>query len=154
MHARARGLQAHCAAPRCDRHHPAEQATAPHHTRASALPVADLTGVQDEAVSRRRRYLWSLPWLLAMIGLAVPMIGGRFIGWPFVAGWFVLLVFVRWLRPSGVASRAARLGAGVLLIGLLALLGTVGGFYLVPSVVAWMALVAWERDPNTVEHAS
>ncbi len=101
-------------------------------------------------MSSRRRYLWSLPWVLALAGLAVPMIGSGFIGWPFVAGWLVLLLLVWWVRPLGGASRAARLGTGVLVIGLLALLGTLGGFYLVPAVIAWIVLVASERSPSTV----
>lgn len=101
-------------------------------------------------MSSRRRYLWSLPWVFALAGLAVPMIGSGFIGWPFVVGWLVLLLLVWWVRPLGGASRAARLGTGVLVIGLLALLGTLGGFYLVPAVIAWIVLVASERSPNTV----
>ena len=101
-------------------------------------------------MSSRRRYLWSLPWVFALVGLAVPMVGSGFIGWPFVVGWLVLLLLVWWVRPVGSASRAARLGAGVLLIGLLALLGTLGGFYLVPAVIAWIVLVASDRSPNTV----
>jgi hypothetical protein len=42
----------------------------------------------------------------------------------------------------------AHLGTGVMVIGLLALLGTLGGFYLVPSVIAWVVLVASERGPD------
>lgn len=101
-------------------------------------------------MSSGRRYLWSLPWVLALTGLAIPMIGSGFIGWPFVVGWLALLLLVWWVRPLGGASRAARLGTGVLVIGLLALLGTLGGFYLVPAVIAWIVLVASERSPNTV----
>ncbi len=37
-----------------------------------------------------------------------------------------------------------------MVIGLVALLGTLGGLYLVPSVIAWLVLVASERGPNTV----
>lgn len=101
-------------------------------------------------MSSRRRRLWSLPWVLALVGLAVPMIGGGFIGWPFVVGWLVLLLLVWWVRPLGSASRAARLGTGVLVIGLLALLSTLGGFFLIPAVIAWFVLVASERGPDTV----
>lgn len=99
-------------------------------------------------MNSRHRYLWSLPWVLALVGLAVPMVGSGFIGWPFVAGWLVLLLLIWWVRPLGGAGRAARLGTGVMVIGLLALLGTFGGFYLVPSVIAWVVLVASERGPD------
>ena len=78
------------------------------------------------------------------------MIGSGFIGWPFVVGWLVLLLLVWWVRPLGGASRAARLGTGVLVIGLLALLSTLGGFFLIPAVIAWIVLVVSERGPNTV----
>ena len=64
-----------------------------------------------------------------------------------MCNWLVLLLLIWWVRPLGGAGRAARLGTGVMVIGLLALLGTLGGFYLVPSVIAWVVLVASERGP-------
>jgi hypothetical protein len=99
-----------------------------------------------------RRYLWSLPWVLALIGLAVPMAGGGFVGWPFVVGWLVVLLAVWWVRPLGGADRTARLGAGVLVIGVLVLLGTLGAWYLIPAVVAWILLVA--MTPTSMPGAS
>ena len=89
-----------------------------------------------------RRYLWSLPWVLAVVGLAVPMVGSGFIGWPFVVGWLVVMLLVWWVRPLAGADRPVRLGAGVLAIGVLLLLGTIGGWYLIPAVVVWIVLVA------------
>jgi hypothetical protein len=70
------------------------------------------------------------------------MIGSGFVGWQLVLGWLVFIVVVWWVRPLGGADRAARLGAGALSLGLLALLGTLGGLYLIPSVIVWIALVA------------
>ncbi len=95
---------------------------------------------------KRRRALWSLPWALALVGLAVPMVGSGFIGWPFVVGWLVLMLVTWWVRPLGDADRNARLAAGVVVVAALAMLGTLGGFYLIPSVVAWLALVATEPE--------
>jgi hypothetical protein len=89
-----------------------------------------------------RRYFWSLPLVLALVGLAVPMVGSGFIGWPFAVGWLVVILLVWWVRPLGGADRTGRLGAGVLAVGLLLVLGTVGGWYLIPSVVVWIVLVA------------
>ena len=89
-----------------------------------------------------RRYQWSLPWVLALVGLAVPMVGSGFIGWPFVVGWLVVMLLVSWVRPLGGADRPARLGVGVMAVGLLVLLGTLGGWYLIPALVAWIVLVA------------
>ncbi len=106
--------------------------------------------MQDDAVNTRLRYLWSLPWVLAVIGLAVPMVGSGFIDWPFVVGWLILLLLAWRTRPLGGASQTARLGTGVLVIGLLALLATLGGVYLVPAVAVWMLLVAAEPRPDTV----
>jgi hypothetical protein len=96
-------------------------------------------------MTAERRYVWFLPWVLALVGLAVPMVGSGFIGWPFVVGWLGLLLVVWWLRPLGGADRPARLGAGVLVVGALALLGTLGGWYLIPAVVVWIGLVATAR---------
>jgi hypothetical protein len=42
-----------------------------------------------------------------------------------------------------------RLAAGVFVVVALVLLGTLGGFYLIPSVVAWLALVATEPRRTT-----
>ena len=95
---------------------------------------------------KRRRALWSLPWVLALVGLAVPMVGSGFIGWPFVVGWLVLMLVTWWVQPLGGADRNARLAAGVFVVVALAVLGTLGGFYLIPSVVAWLALVATEPE--------
>jgi fatty acid desaturase len=93
----------------------------------------------------RGRALWSLPWALALVGLAVPMIGSGFIGWPFVVGWLVLTLVIWWVRPLGGADRTARLAVGVFVVGVLALLSTLGGFYLIPAVLLWLVLVA--REP-------
>jgi len=95
-------------------------------------------------MSGRRRALWFLPWAPAMVSLAVPMIGSGFIGWPFVVGWLVLMLVIRWVRPLGGADRTARLAVGVFVVGVLALLGTLGGFYLIPAVLVWLVLVATE----------
>ena len=102
----------------------------------------------------RGRLLWSLPLVLALIGLAVPMIGSGFIGWPFVLGWLVVIAIIWWVRPLGGADRTTRLGAGVLSLGCLALLSTLGGFYLIPSVVVWMVLVATNPRPDNGTRSS
>jgi hypothetical protein len=95
-------------------------------------------------MSSRRRALWSLPWALALVGLAVPMIGSGFIGWPFVVGWLVLMLVIWWVRPLGGADRTARLAVGVFVVGVLALLSTLGGLYLIPAVLVWLVLTATE----------
>ena len=59
--------------------------------------------------SMRQRALSAAPWVVAGLGLAVPMVGSGFIGWPLVVGWIVLLVLVWRIRPFGNADRATRL---------------------------------------------
>jgi hypothetical protein len=49
-----------------------------------------------------------LPWVFALVGLAVPMIGSGFIGWPFVIGWLVILLPLWWIRPLADADRTSR----------------------------------------------
>jgi hypothetical protein len=94
------------------------------------------------------RSLRAIPWTLALIGLAVPMVGSGFIGWPFVAGWLVFLLLLGWVRPLGGADRATRVGVGVGSLVGLAALGTVGGFYLIPAVIAWLVLAMRETRPE------
>ena len=100
-------------------------------------------------MSRRRRALWSLPWVIAPVCLAVPLIGGGFAGWPFVVGWLVLMAVIWWVRPLGGADRTGRVAVGVFTVALLALLSTLGGFYLIPAVLVWLALVATELPRAT-----
>jgi hypothetical protein len=87
-----------------------------------------------------------LPWVLALVGLAVPMIGSGSIGWPFVVGWLVLLVLLWWIRPLADIDRRSRIVAGIGALVLLALLSTFGGLYLLPAMAAWLVLVARGHD--------
>ena len=89
-----------------------------------------------------------LPWILALVGLAVPMIGSGFIGWPFVIGWLVLILLLWWIRPLADADRTSRMVVGIGALLFLALLSTFGGFYLMPAVILWLVLVALHHDPE------
>jgi len=91
-----------------------------------------------------RRVMSALPWALAAVGLALPMVGSGFIGWPFVVGWLVLLMLLWWIRPLRGADRMTQIVCGVSALVALALLLNLGGFYLMPAVIAWLALVAVE----------
>jgi hypothetical protein len=85
-----------------------------------------------------RRWLSQLPWVLAVLGLAIPMIGSGFIGWPLAVGWSVLLVALWWVRPLGGVDRFTRIGIGLAAIGMLVVLTFEGGLYLIPAAVAWL----------------
>jgi hypothetical protein len=92
--------------------------------------------------ANKHRLIWAFPWVLAVVGLAVPMVGSGFIGWPFVVGWLVVLIVLWWIRPLRRADRTTRIACGVGALLALALVLSVGGFYLMPAVIAWLALVA------------
>ncbi len=98
--------------------------------------------------AKPNRVIWRVPWLVAMVGLAVPMIGSGFIGWPFVVGWLVLLLLFWWIQPLAASDRTTRIGSGIAAVFGLVLLGTLGGFYLVPAVLAWLILVLVCRRPE------
>jgi hypothetical protein len=85
--------------------------------------------------ANNERWVSALPWVLAVAGLAVPMIGSGFIGWPFVVGWLFLLLLLRWIRPLADADSASRIVGGIGALLSLALLSTIGGFYLMPAVI-------------------
>jgi hypothetical protein len=93
--------------------------------------------------------VWFVPWVVALVGLAVPMVGSGFIGWPFVVAWLVLLAILWGVRPVAAADRGTRLAAGVAAIVALMALGTIGGFYLAPAVVVWLVLVAVDPTGET-----
>jgi hypothetical protein len=85
---------------------------------------------------RPRLVTQAIPWVLAVVGLAIPMIGSGFIGWQFVVGWLVVLVLVHLFRPLRDADRPTRLVTGIAVVIALAVLSTVGGLYLIPAVLA------------------
>jgi len=93
-------------------------------------------------------WLSALPWAIALVGLAVPMIGSGFIGWPFVVGWLGLLLLLWWIRPLADADPTTRLVAGSGAVVALALLSTVGGLYLIPAVVVWLVIAAGRDDAS------
>ncbi len=97
--------------------------------------------------STRDSWLAAAPWAIALLGLAVPMIGSGFIGWPFAVGWLVLLLLLWWIRPLADADRTTRLAAGVGAAVALALLSTFGGFYLLPAVIIWL-IAGWRNDSS------
>ena len=72
------------------------------------------------------------------------MVGGGFAGWPFVVGWLLVLASIWWIRPLGGVDRRTKVTIGVASIVALVALATLGGLYLIPAVVAWLALVAME----------
>lgn len=91
-----------------------------------------------------------LPWLLALVGLAIPLVGSGFMVWPLVALWLLVLAVI-WLagRAIGPRDRLLRVGFAVGFLPLLFLLAWEGGWWLIPADLAWL-VIEW-RDRRDAE---
>ena len=86
------------------------------------------------------------PWLVAVIGLSVPLIAGGGAGWPYVVGWAALLVLLYVMKPLSRAEPADRIQWGVIAAFLLVIPGfVVGGIYLLPAALLWLAIESLSR---------
>jgi hypothetical protein len=86
-----------------------------------------------------------VPWLLALVGLGVPLVGSGFTLWMPVLAWLAGLSLL-WVVGRGVTStRRQRLGSAVLLLPLLLLSGYEGGWWLIPADAAWI-VIEWTSD--------
>ncbi len=83
----------------------------------------------------------SLPWLLALVGLSIPLIGSRFVVWPIVAAWLAALA-IAWLvaRQTRPRHRGARIALALALLPVLFLLAWEGGWWLIPADLAWLVI--------------
>ena len=93
--------------------------------------------------------IWALPWLLAIIGLAIPLIATGFAGWPIVAIWLLVLAAAWFMKPLASASRAQRITLALISLPLLVLTATLFGLYLIPAVAAWL-LIELASQPATL----
>ncbi|MGH2475183.1 MAG: hypothetical protein ACRDIL_07945 [Candidatus Limnocylindrales bacterium] len=88
--------------------------------------------------------LRALPWVLAVVGVLVPLVGNGFSTWPLAVAWLLLLgalrVFGR-LPPA----RAERIALAVAALPVLFLLAFEGGWWLIPAVVAWLLIELADR---------
>ena len=107
-----------------------------------AQPTPPRTNERRPVVNGNRSMLISaVPWLVALIGLAVPLVGGRGAGWIYVVGWLVVLVGIALLKPMRFADRRDRISAAAITAGVLVVPGLiVGGLYLVPAALAWLVI--------------
>ena len=92
----------------------------------------------------------SVPWLLAVAGLGIPLLAGGLAGWPYVVGWAVVLVAFAIARRSSPTIR--EIARPALVLPVLLVLGIVGGWYLIPADLAW--LVIEMRDRSNARHTS
>lgn len=90
----------------------------------------------------------TVPWLLALAGLVIPLVGSGFVIWPLVLAWLVVLALV-WLFGAAVApTRSHRIGAALLLLPVLVVLAWEGGWWLIPADLAWLAMEVVDRSPR------
>ena len=87
------------------------------------------------------RQLTFLPWLLALAGIAIPLVGSGFAVWPVSLAW-LLLLGVAWTLGRAALSghRRARIVVAIALLPALFLLAFEGGWWLIPADLAWIAV--------------
>ncbi len=92
----------------------------------------------------------SIPWILAVVGLGLPLLAGGFAGWPYVALWTILLI-VPWIvtRDQPTSRRDRMVLPAFLLPALLVLGFPFGGWYLVPADLAWLLIEFGDRRRDT-----
>jgi hypothetical protein len=87
----------------------------------------------------------TVPWLIAVAGLGIPLLAGGFAGWPYVVLW-VILLSVPWIvTREQSASRRERMKLPAFLLPVLFLLGFLGGWYLIPADVSWLLVEFTDR---------
>lgn len=97
-------------------------------------------------MSRMHRWVGLAPWLVAVAGLAVPLIAGGGAGWPYVVGWLGLLVLILVIKPLSGAEPRDRIKWGVIATFLLVIPGfLVGGIYLLPAALLWLGIESGSR---------
>jgi hypothetical protein len=91
----------------------------------------------------------TVPWLLALAGLAIPLVGSDFVIWPLVLAWLVVLGAARLVGGAMVPTRPQRIAAGLLLLPVLALpLVWLGGTWLIPAHLAWLVIEIADGSPR------
>jgi len=87
----------------------------------------------------------TVPWLIAVAGLGVPLLAGGFAGWPYVVLWGILLAVPWIVTREQSASRRERMKLPAVMLPVLFVLGYVGGWYLIPADVAWLLVEFADR---------
>src|SRR5205814_9963993 len=87
-----------------------------------------------------------LPWLLAFVGLAVPLVGSRFALWLPISVWLAVLGVAGLASRRLIASREQQIIGAVVLLPILFLLAFEAGWWLIPADLAWLAIAVADRD--------
>jgi hypothetical protein len=81
-----------------------------------------------------------LPWIVALVGLAIPLVGSGFVGWELVIVWLVALALIFLSSRQVVATPSQKMGAALMLLPLLLALAWVGGWWLIPANLTWLVI--------------
>jgi hypothetical protein len=99
-----------------------------------------------------RKSVRSVPWLLALVGLAIPLVGSGFVVWLPIAVWLVILALIWFVgRATLSRDRTQRVALAVGLLPVLVLLAWEGGWWLIPADLAWLVIELADRDKATDE---
>jgi len=92
-----------------------------------------------------------VPWLLALMGLAILLVAGGFVVWPLIAVWLAVLALIWGVGRTGLVlvSRTSRVALALGLLPVLFVLGAEFGLWLIPADLAWLAIELADRRPET-----
>ena len=94
---------------------------------------------------KRTMNLRMLPWLLALVGLAVPLVGSGFALWLSIVAWLIALGLV-WVVGRGLPqTRRGQIGFALVLLPFLFTTGYEGGWWLIPADLAWLVIQVADR---------
>jgi hypothetical protein len=82
----------------------------------------------------------TVPWLLTVAGLGIPLLVGGFAGWPYVVLWVILLIVPWIVTREQPADRRERMKLPAFLLPVLFVFGFLGGWYLIPADIAWLLI--------------
>jgi hypothetical protein len=105
---------------------------------------------QPEPVQGTPGWLRAVPWLLALAGLLIPLVGTGFQAWPIVLVWLGVLA-LGWLVGGALLPRRwQRIAVAILLLPVLVLLAFEGGWWLIPADLAWLAIEVADTRPDRI----
>jgi predicted membrane protein len=86
-----------------------------------------------------------VPWLLALVALAILLVVSSFRVLPLVLIWLLALALL-WAWSRGVkTTRRSRIVGALVLLPILFLLAFEGGWWLIPADLAWLGIELIER---------
>lgn len=86
-----------------------------------------------------------IPWLVALMALAFLLGVSRFVVWPLVLVWLLVLAVIWIVSRSMTTTPEQRIGIALVLLPILFLLAFEGGWWLIPADLAWLAIELIER---------